>query len=298
MNKNYQTEGITGSLNDYVMGADELTSLIDEVAGLIAEEKGHNVPYCESMDVSYLPIIIDIAGDTETKDILDDYNASEESLLGDLQFLARNGRVLPESLAEADFETFRAYAKGHKDELFREIQEIFEDYKKCYGNEADDLEDNDEDEDERIHRENKETAYSTIDLMKNHGVNFRFGWYQTENDTITVTGVTKDLLGLSPKGAQITDAVIHLVIDYAYYTIQYDSDKGPFKAAGMFDGAKEGEITPEDVEYFLYSILHKRQPDFLTKLLAACDEAGRVPTYIHISTREYKPATGIDYIDS
>lgn len=139
MNKNYQTEGITDRLNDYVMGTDELTSLIDEVADLIAEAKGQNVPYCESMDVSYLPLIIDIAGDAGTEDILNDYDASEENLLGDLRFLARNGRVLPENLAEADFETFRAYAKEHRDELFREIQEIFEDYRKCYAAETGDL---------------------------------------------------------------------------------------------------------------------------------------------------------------
>lgn len=122
---------------DYVMSADDLNDLIGEVAGLIAEAKGHNVPYCESMDVSYLPIIIDIAGDAESKDILEDYNASEESLLGDLQFLARNGRVLPESLAEADFEEFREYAKAHKDELFRELQEIFEEYKADYSDDDD-----------------------------------------------------------------------------------------------------------------------------------------------------------------
>lgn len=122
------------------MIAEELIELINETASLIAEAKGHNVPYCESMDVSYLPLIIDIAGDAGTENILNDYDASEENLLGDLRFLARNGRVLPESLAEADLETFRAYAKGHKDELFREIQEIFEDYKKCYAAETGDLE--------------------------------------------------------------------------------------------------------------------------------------------------------------
>ena len=107
----------------------ELQSFIDEVADLIANEKGQNVPYCESMDVSYLPIIVDIADeDRTTADIVSSYGTTEEDLLDDLRFLARNGRALPEDLAEATFEEFRTYVAAHKEEVLGEIEGIFQDY--------------------------------------------------------------------------------------------------------------------------------------------------------------------------
>ena len=116
---------------------EELSAFIDEVAELIADAKGHNVPYCESMDVSLLPIVVDIADeDRETSDILDAYNASEDDILGELQFLACNGRVLPKDLAKAGFEEFRTYVKANRGDVLAEIEKIFQNYYDCYSDEA------------------------------------------------------------------------------------------------------------------------------------------------------------------
>lgn len=88
----------------------EILSLIDETADIIAEHYGHNVPYCESMDMSLFPQIVYA--------MLDE----EDPYLGDLQFLAFNGRILPEELSEATLDEFRTYCREHKDLLLKEIE--------------------------------------------------------------------------------------------------------------------------------------------------------------------------------
>ena len=64
----------------------EILDLIAETADIIADYHGMNVPYCESMDMSlfHQPILA----------MLDE----EEADLGDLQFLAQNNRLVPDSL--------------------------------------------------------------------------------------------------------------------------------------------------------------------------------------------------------
>ena len=101
----------------------EILDLIAETADIIAEHFGHNVPYCESMDMSlfHQPILA----------MLDD----EDPDLGDLQFLAENNRLLPDSLAKASLDEFRAYCKEHRDEILDEIESECRNYISGYSDE-------------------------------------------------------------------------------------------------------------------------------------------------------------------
>jgi hypothetical protein len=56
----------------------------------------------------------------------------EEADLGDLQFLAQNNRLLPDSLAEATMDEFRAYCKEHRDEILDEIESECQGYINAY----------------------------------------------------------------------------------------------------------------------------------------------------------------------
>lgn len=98
----------------------DILDLIAETADIIADYHGMNVPYCESMDMSlfHQPILA----------MLDD----EEADLGDLQFLAQNNRLLPDSLAEATMDEFRAYCKEHRDEILDEIESECQGYINAY----------------------------------------------------------------------------------------------------------------------------------------------------------------------
>ena len=98
----------------------EILDLIADTADIIADYHGMNVPYCESMDMSlfHQPILA----------MLDD----EEADLGDLQFLAENNRLLPDSLAEATMDEFRAYCKEHRDEILDEIESECQGYINAY----------------------------------------------------------------------------------------------------------------------------------------------------------------------
>lgn len=98
----------------------EILYLIADTADIIADYHGMNVPYCESMDMSlfHQPILA----------MLDD----EEPDLGDLQFLAQNNRLLPDSLAEASLDEFKAYCKEHRDEILDEIEADCKEYQDAY----------------------------------------------------------------------------------------------------------------------------------------------------------------------
>lgn len=93
----------------------EILDLIYETADIIAGHYGHNVPYCESMDMSLFPQPIYAMLDDE------DYEADLD--LVNLRFLAANNRLLPKSLKEATMEEIRAYCKEHRDEILDEIEE-------------------------------------------------------------------------------------------------------------------------------------------------------------------------------
>lgn len=100
----------------------EILDLISETADIIADYHGMNVPYCESMDMSlfHQPICA----------MLDDEEYEPD--LGDLQFLAENNRLLPDSLAKASLDEFRAYCKEHRDEILNEIEQECQDYINAY----------------------------------------------------------------------------------------------------------------------------------------------------------------------
>ena len=98
----------------------EILDLIGVAADAIADYYGMNVPYCESMDMSlfHQPILA----------MLDE----DEPDLGDLQFLAENNRLLPDSLAKASLDEFRVYCKEHRDEILDEIEQECQDYINAY----------------------------------------------------------------------------------------------------------------------------------------------------------------------
>jgi hypothetical protein len=101
----------------------EILDFIAETADIIVEHFGHDVPYCESMDMSlfHQPILA----------MLDDEEEDEPDL-GDLQFMAENGRILPKSLAKATMEEFKAYCREHRDEILDEIESECQDYINAY----------------------------------------------------------------------------------------------------------------------------------------------------------------------
>ena len=66
--------------------------------------------------------------------MLDDDEEGEPDL-GDLQFMAENGRILPRSLAKATMEEFKAYCKEHRDEILDEIESECRNYIDGYSDE-------------------------------------------------------------------------------------------------------------------------------------------------------------------
>lgn len=117
------------------MNEHEILDLICEAADAIADYHGMNVPYCESMDMSlfHQPVLA----------MLDDEEEGEPDL-DDLQYLAQNNRLLPESLSNASLDEFKAYCKEHKDKILGEIQSVCEEYINAYGNDGDEDEDDEE----------------------------------------------------------------------------------------------------------------------------------------------------------
>ena len=102
-------------MNEY-----EVLDLIAETADAIADHYGMNVPYCESMDMSLFhePILA----------MLED----DEAYLDDLQFLASNGRLLPEELQDATMGQFQEYCKEHRREILDEIEQECRAYLDAY----------------------------------------------------------------------------------------------------------------------------------------------------------------------
>ena len=115
----------------------EILDLICETADIIADYHGMNVPYCESMDMSlfHQPVLA----------MLDNEEDGEPDL-DDLQFLAENNRLLPDTLSGATLDEFKAYCKEHRDSILDEIEAVCEEYKTAY-----ETDDEDDDDDEDIH---------------------------------------------------------------------------------------------------------------------------------------------------
>ena len=123
------------------MREDDILDLIAETAEVIADDCGMNVPYCESMDMSlfHTPVYA-MMDDYDFNHFIEEeartWNESKdkylEDYLSDLQFLAKNNRLLPDSLAEATMDEFRAYCKEHRDEILDEIESECQDYINAY----------------------------------------------------------------------------------------------------------------------------------------------------------------------
>ena len=92
-------------------------SLIEETADIIADRCGMNVPYCESMDMTLFPVVVEtMLGDEQEGD------------LDDLHFLAENGRLIPVEYKDSTIEEIRAYLLEHEQEILDEIESDCRDY--------------------------------------------------------------------------------------------------------------------------------------------------------------------------
>lgn len=90
----------------------EILDLIEDTADIIAENHGMNISYCESMDMSLFPVVVEtMLGYVE-----------QEGDLDDLHFLAKNGRLIPEEYKDSTIEEIRAYLLEHKQEILDEIE--------------------------------------------------------------------------------------------------------------------------------------------------------------------------------
>lgn len=98
---------------------------MEEIAGAIADEKGQNVPYCASIDLSVFPLVVEL---------LNGPGGEGADTLSTCRFLAANGNKFPEEMKEASLEEFRAYALEHEDEILDDIREDVEyDYEDSVG---------------------------------------------------------------------------------------------------------------------------------------------------------------------
>lgn len=89
----------------------ELLDYIEETAEIIAEGHGMNVSYCESMDMTLFPVVVETM-----------IGIAEDDVLDDLHFLAKNGRLLPSEYSESTLEEIRTYLHEHKEEILNEIE--------------------------------------------------------------------------------------------------------------------------------------------------------------------------------
>ena len=100
----------------------EILDLIEETADIISDKKGMNVSYCESMDMTLFPVVVEAML----------YDELEENTLGDLHFLAENGRLIPQQYAKATFQEIKAYLLEHKQEILDEIEQDCRSYQGDY----------------------------------------------------------------------------------------------------------------------------------------------------------------------
>ena len=105
----------------------DLLDKIDEAAEVIADRYGMNVPYCESMVISYSPQIIEATLTEDEKNELEELTP-ENDLLDTLRFYARNNHYLPDSLKDASMEEFNSYLAAHKQEVYKEILDEIKHY--------------------------------------------------------------------------------------------------------------------------------------------------------------------------
>jgi len=112
-----------------MLDAYDILWLVEETADIIAKGHGMNVSYCESMDMDMFTVVCTaIIGD-------------EDVDLGDLHFLAENGRLIPKKFAKASLETIREYLLANEQDILSEIKEDCERYQADY----EDLDEDDED---------------------------------------------------------------------------------------------------------------------------------------------------------
>lgn len=106
------------------MNNQQLYEDLNAIAEAIAEAAGHNVGYTASMDLSlYSTVLILSFSEQQLEENEIDLSVEEEEAqLADLQFLAQNGNLFPESLVHADKKHFKAYLDNHKQEIFAQIR--------------------------------------------------------------------------------------------------------------------------------------------------------------------------------
>ena len=110
--------------------AEELSLEVTEIANRIADEKGMNISYCESMDMDLFSMIAEILSGMEDGFYQDEIDPEDLTFeLSDLQFYARNDRILPSELQDATLNEFFQYFKDNHNTLLKQLDEEMEPYR-------------------------------------------------------------------------------------------------------------------------------------------------------------------------
>ena len=100
--------------------AERLRNITGNLWENICEKKGHNVSYCESMDIELFSTIISIA--------LNETNNQEKTLAASLKFYSENGRILPKRLKDATDKKLLSYITKNIDSLLDEVEKEMKPY--------------------------------------------------------------------------------------------------------------------------------------------------------------------------
>lgn len=101
-----------------------------EIADAIGEEKGQNVPYVASINLSEFPWVVELLKDDDERNLETTiWNGEKyaDIILSTCRFLAWNGNKFPKEMKDATLEQFLAYAREHEDEILDDIREDVED---------------------------------------------------------------------------------------------------------------------------------------------------------------------------
>ena len=107
--------------------------------------------------------------------------------------------------------------------------------------------------------------------------------YDARRDCLDIV-VRNGTLGESPRHARNESASVHLCPDFGYYTVLYQTGRGPLTFGGMFDS---NDGVAEEISG--YPFIHEKEPEWLVPLLEACQKAGRDPSWMKVVEEDQIP---------
>lgn len=107
--------------------------------------------------------------------------------------------------------------------------------------------------------------------------------YDAKKDRLDIV-VKNGTLGESPRYSRNESASVHLCPDLGYYTVLYQTGRGPLSFGGMFDG---NDGVAEEISG--YPFIHEKEPEWLVPLLEACQKAGRDPSWMKVVEEDQIP---------